>query len=487
MLYISNSMRVITQAMRFPEKRLQATFPNLIISKKPEFRLHLGILYYFREAKLRYFFHDASWVGISKEAIRYLVLDLRYRTIPTLIFLFFARIYTYEEDVKSLVFEGADEGLEIWISRQAIIGGVIPQFLDDSIDYDFERGIRLVKHRIWATSKTPKFSDLGKSLTNVKKINSQNGLLEQHQLEMLHTYTVTTAEINHGKLVTSFNKVLPLTRSQLSLGRSWPCDDVVKQSNQLYLLESSKLKSIEEAIFVGTSQNWFHFIIEYLPRYLSIPEHLRSTQTIIPKQTHKQIIELLGIIGFDKLIETDIFETVHVGKLTTILDYRFSHSFDFPAMRNELLKLQTFFSQIVTPNNAQKSSDRILIMRPSTTFRKMKNSAQLISILSNFGFEAINPEKLSFIQQVQYFRNAKIIVGQGGAALTSLLFCQPGTLIVELLPWSVRNYPFWETFANCLEIRHKTVISKKPTMLRSYSRNPELHFDFGEIVDLLEK
>ena len=96
----------------------------------------------------------------------------------------------------------------------------MPQFLDDSIDYDFERGISLVKNRIWATSKTPKFSELGKTLTNVKKINSQNSLLEQHQLEMLHTYTVTTAEINHGKLVTSFNKIIPLTRNQLGLGRS---------------------------------------------------------------------------------------------------------------------------------------------------------------------------------------------------------------------------------------------------------------------------
>lgn len=447
--------------MRFPENRLQATFSNLNISKKPEFRLHMGILYYFREAKLRYFFNDATWMGISKEAIKYLLLDLRYCTIPTLIFLFFARIYTYEEDIKPVVLEGADEGLEIWISRQAIIGGVMPQFLDDSIDYNFERGIKTVKNRIWATSKTPKFSDLGKTLTNAKTINSQNSLLEQHQLKMLHTYTVTTAEINHGKLVTSFNKVLPLTRNQLSLGRSWPCDEVIKQNNQLYLLESWKSKSIEEAIFVGTSQNWFHFIIEYLPRYLSIPKHLRCTQTIIPKQTHKQIIELLGIMGFDKLIETDIFETVHVGKLTTILDYRFSHYFDFPAIKNELLKLKTFFSQIVMPDNTKKSFDRILIMRSDQTFRKMKNSAQLTSTLSKFGFDAIYPEKMSFIQQVQCFRDAKIIVGQSGAALTSILFCNQNSRLIELGDWNNSNQKFfWRRFAEVLDISVTSICAK---------------------------
>ena len=244
------------------------------------------------------------------------------------------------------------------------------------------------------------------------------------------------------------------------------------------MLESWKSKSIEEAIFVGTSQNWFHFIIEYLPRYLSIPNHLRSTQTIIPKQTHKQIIELLGIIGFDKLIETDTFETVHVGKLTTILDYRFSHSFVFPAINNELLKLQTFFSQIVTPDNARKSSDRILIMRPSATFRKMKNSAQLISVLSKFGFEAIYPEKLSFLQQVQYFRNAKIIVGQSGAALTSILFCSQQSRIIELGSWDKLNQQFfWRSFAEVLGLNITSICAKPNSFLNRVSDSFECDVD----------
>ena len=459
-------MQVITQTMHFPENRLRIISPHSNILTKSKLKIHFGINYYFREARLRYFFSDSTWLGIGKEAMKYFLHDLRYCTIPTLMFLFCARVYIYDDkNLEPITFEQGAEGLAVWVSRQAMIGGVMAKHLDDSIDYDFARGIQEVKNRVWATSKTPKFRDLRKALTNAREINSKINLLNPRKFENLHLREFTIAEINHGKLITLSDELQPLTREQFSLGRSWPCDIAVNFNNKMYLANSWTAKHLEEAIFLGTSQSWYHFIVEYLPRYLFIPKNLRSTSTVIPSATHKQFIELLENIGFRNLVKTDIFETVHVEKLTTVLDYRFSEPFDFLARKSDLLMLQSFFSQIAMTNNAQSSPDRILIMRPNTTFRRMLNSIDLCHSLSRLGFKVIYPEKMSFTKQVQYFRNASIIVGQSGAALTSLIFSQPKSKIIELGDWEEsRQEFFWRDYAKALNLEITSIPARQKSL-----------------------
>ena len=71
-----------------------------------------------------------------------------------------------------------------------------------------------------------------------------------------------------------------------------------------------------------------------------------------------------------------------------------------------------------------------------------RNRAEMIEALKPLGFTAIQPEKLSFDEQALTFAEAEMIVCEFGAAMANVMFCRPGTKIVEIIaegqhdPWS---------------------------------------------------
>jgi len=77
---------------------------------------------------------------------------------------------------------------------------------------------------------------------------------------------------------------------------------------------------------------------------------------------------------------------------------------------------------------------RIYIDRSRQTHRRMPNEPALIARLRKRGFHAVRPERLSLEKQIAVFRGAGIVVGQLGAGLANIAFCQPGTIVYELVP-----------------------------------------------------
>ena len=86
--------------------------------------------------------------------------------------------------------------------------------------------------------------------------------------------------------------------------------------------------------------------------------------------------------------------------------------------------------------------DKILLCRGIKNSRNIRNRKAVIEALSALGFAAIQPEKLSFDEQAMIFARAEFIVSEFGAAMANVMFCRPGTKVVEIIaegqhdPWS---------------------------------------------------
>ncbi|RBP04550.1 uncharacterized protein DUF563 [Roseiarcus fermentans] len=96
---------------------------------------------------------------------------------------------------------------------------------------------------------------------------------------------------------------------------------------------------------------------------------------------------------------------------------------------------------------------RVLICRSLANSRNLLNRAEVIEALTPLGFAAIQPEKLSFDEQALTFAGAEIVVTEFGAAMANVMFCRPGTRVVEIIaegqhdPWSAH-------LAAMLELEH---------------------------------
>jgi hypothetical protein len=85
---------------------------------------------------------------------------------------------------------------------------------------------------------------------------------------------------------------------------------------------------------------------------------------------------------------------------------------------------------------------RVLICRSVANSRNVTNRDAMIDALRSLGFAAVQPDKLSFDEQVLLFAEAEILVCEFGAAMANVVFCRPGTKVVEIIaegqhdPWS---------------------------------------------------
>ena len=103
---------------------------------------------------------------------------------------------------------------------------------------------------------------------------------------------------------------------------------------------------------------------------------------------------------------------------------------------------------------------RVLVCRSLANSRNLINRAEMIEALKALGFAAIQPEKLSFDEQALTFAGAGIVVAEFGAAMANVMFCRPGTKVVEIIaegqhdPWSAH-------LAAMLDLEHVVLFQRQ--------------------------
>lgn len=97
-------------------------------------------------------------------------------------------------------------------------------------------------------------------------------------------------------------------------------------------------------------------------------------------------------------------------------------------------------------------SRRLYISRKAAE-RAIVNEAELLPILEKRGFEILQPETMTFEQQVAAFAEAEILAGPHGAGMYNGMFMQPGSMVLEIM-----NVVRWELsaqrLARLLDVEH---------------------------------
>ncbi|WP_267423530.1 glycosyltransferase family 61 protein [Methylobacterium sp. GC_Met_2] len=80
-----------------------------------------------------------------------------------------------------------------------------------------------------------------------------------------------------------------------------------------------------------------------------------------------------------------------------------------------------------------RTDRRLFISRKAFSQRALVNEAEIAERLLPLGFEVIYPETMSFLEQVEAFHSAALVVGSSSSALSNALFCRPGCRILGLI------------------------------------------------------
>ncbi len=94
----------------------------------------------------------------------------------------------------------------------------------------------------------------------------------------------------------------------------------------------------------------------------------------------------------------------------------------------DLLGLKKTIEPLIPTITAE--SRRIYISRAGR--RRVTNEGELMTMLEKFGFTFIADTPRTVAEQVNLYRNADFIIGPHGASFTNVIWCRPGTQLLEI-------------------------------------------------------
>lgn len=204
------------------------------------------------------------------------------------------------------------------------------------------------------------------------------------------------------------------------------------------ILQLDKLPPIRHidgtvAILAGLLDTvYFHWLFDILPRV----ELLRRSGIeidaidyfLIDRQLpfQRQTLDALGIPP-EKTLSTDRHSHLQASRLIVP---------SFPGTVAWMPPWTCDFlqNQFLTPTALETTPtvERLYISRTRATRRRILNETELIQGLARYGFQSVELESMSVVQQAALFAKAKVIIAPHGSGLSNLAFCQPGTRVIEL-------------------------------------------------------
>ena len=208
-----------------------------------------------------------------------------------------------------------------------------------------------------------------------------------------------------------------------------------------HLPESELLNGrIAIAVTPEAGANYYHWLLDLLPRVLLLKH---ATQNFSNYDT-------LLLNGSRANYERETLTALEVPPEKI----RFVDSHDrfqiasavFPSLDNNVVAPWKVHGlrQLASPVQSNQHRRRLYLSRARAAVRRIANEKEISEALRQHDFEILEAETQSFREQADLFANASAIVAPHGAALANIVFCQPGTRVVEITTRAGYRDWYWQ-------------------------------------------
>lgn len=192
---------------------------------------------------------------------------------------------------------------------------------------------------------------------------------------------------------------------------------------------------IEKATWIleRVYHNHSHWLTAHLPKLQLLKERGELDHLILPRDRSPAIEASLRMLGLDPddFPTYDADRILEVDELTVLGTDRF---------RPELLQP---VRAALAPAEGRPARRRVFISRAKSNGRRLVDEDAVWPLLRTAGFERIFMEDLAFEDQVRLMDETAVLFAPHGAGLTNMMFCRPGTHVVEIADLTFPNPNFY--------------------------------------------
>ena len=216
------------------------------------------------------------------------------------------------------------------------------------------------------------------------------------------------------------------------------------------------------ATFVDAcAPNYAHWLTEVLPRVaiFCADERFKNIPIVVNDGLHENIMESLFLVAGP---EREII-TLPIGRALFCEELYVTSVAGYVPFERRSKKLSGHSHGLFSPlafdllrniliDSAQNAGitewPEKIFLRRNSEIRNVVNAAEVEKLLTSRGYVVLEPEKLTFSQQVKFFSNAKVIVSSSGAAMANMLFAPRDARIIILIgKYHDTSYWYWQNMA----------------------------------------
>ncbi len=386
--------------------------------------------------------------------------------------------------------------LDVFVTRHLAHYGIKTKFLDLNLDYALAKNWSdmqvIVGYSENSSEFFPKFGQVGCEFTEARQVSETIKTLKPGELEYS---CIQNARIVHGQAVVDEKFFYPIDTLKIpevldsqSLPAPYWCDSYERALFPKCIKSKPK---VSEAIFLGGTNNLMHFTIEEIPKLyqLSLMNLPVDIPLILRNDLSIQIREMFEALSSRQIIFIDNYEDIEVGLLHIIQlnnPLRMSMLGDEAADEVLFNSAAMEWARTTCQDVAFKSSGmtRIQITRERGLFRQLTNVDEVSLLLKKyFNFQPIFTGNLNLETAVSQFRDANIIIGEYGAGLANILFCHPGSIVIEIRGPAERNAREYYLLCRSLNINHFLIVGSRRNFSKYGFGNGQFEIRVGDLMD----
>lgn len=301
-------------------------------------------------------------------------------------------------------------------------------------------------------------------------------------LNMRKFYRIT---ISGGRIITDLGQNLAVFDSKNRIIEEASFTYVLNDNGYFYHAESRnnifyKAKKIQKPVFFnskvfslltggGRNFNIYHWFFDSLVRLYAIKDEIDSIDFfLVPEYSQHYQIESLRFFGIEanRIISSSITKHIKAKELVVTSHPRTATYSIRPDLANFL---RDKFSEMSLVKTGNYYPTAFYIVRKDAPRRFVVNEEEVIKKLGEISIASISISDYNFNEIVYLFQNASLVISTHSAALTNLLFCKPGTQVLEYFP-DVGFLPYYQELCLSLGLHYFPVIEQIPMTNRIKSR-----------------
>ncbi len=270
---------------------------------------------------------------------------------------------------------------------------------------------------------------------NIKNINSndiaKNSKINSRFISSNNSKLKITCQFYKGNFYADSFNYFPITNDNFTFKELFSWDNKEKfenfftnEFNAEFIKNKENFKKLQNITLLGSSvsNNYYRNLITFLPRIFFIQD--KNINLAIHRNSSNKFRNFLKEI-------LDVMQ-IKINKFIYLDDsfYYFEDSL-IPQFLTQKISIEILNKKFSKQNKLKK---RIYITRKNASYRKIVNESDLIGILKEKKFEILDTEQIDIKEQIKIFSNSEVVISPTGSALANIIFCNPGTKIIEIMP-----------------------------------------------------